>query len=34
MVGRTYQQANRETLIEGYPLPIRLRRAGTAKAAQ
>jgi hypothetical protein len=25
-VGRTHQHANREALIEGDPLPVRLRR--------
>jgi hypothetical protein len=32
-VGRTYQHANREVLIEGDLLPVRLRRSGMAKGA-
>jgi hypothetical protein len=33
-VGRTYQHANREVLIEGGPLPVRLHRSPVRKTAQ
>ena len=33
-VGRTYQHANRDALVEGDLLPVRLRRSGTAKDAR
>jgi hypothetical protein len=33
-VGRTYQHTNREILIEGDPLPVRLRRSRTAKGVR
>jgi len=33
-VGRTYQHANRDVLVEGDPLPVRLRRSPARKAVR
>jgi hypothetical protein len=33
-VGRAYQHANRDVLVEGDPLPVRLRRSRAKKAAK
>jgi hypothetical protein len=33
-VGRTYQHTNRDLLVEGDPLPVRLRRSPARKVAR